>query len=192
MSTAESTRLMTAEEFYDFCHRPENRDRLFELERGEVVEMSRPGELHGVACANVTFVLGSFVRHRRKGYICTNDTGVIWERAPDTVKGPDIIFFDENRRYDDLAKKYPERIPRLIVEVRSPNDRTAKLIRRIEKFLQRGSSVAWLVDPEERTVTVYRLNQFPQAFDEDEELTGGDELPDFRCRVADFFIMPGE
>ena len=51
MSTAESTRLLTAEEFYDFCHLPENRDRHFELERGEVVEMSRPGEVpHGFVC----------------------------------------------------------------------------------------------------------------------------------------------
>src|SRR5437764_972215 len=37
MSTA-SAKLMTAEEFYDFCHRPENRDRHFELDQGEVVE----------------------------------------------------------------------------------------------------------------------------------------------------------
>jgi hypothetical protein len=28
-------RLMTAEEFYDWSHRPENADRLFELEKGE-------------------------------------------------------------------------------------------------------------------------------------------------------------
>jgi Uma2 family endonuclease len=117
---------------------------------------------------------------------------VIWERKPDTVKGPDIIFFDEKRRFDEVEKKYPEQPPRLIVEVRSPNDRTVKLVRRLEAFLRRGVGVAWLVDPEERTVTVYRLNQFPQAFDEDEELTGGDELPDFRCPVAEFFAMPGE
>ena len=99
MSTA-AAKLMTAEEFYDFCHLPENRDRLFELDQGEIVEMSRPGELHGVACSNVNFVLASFARQRRKGYVCCNDTGVIWGRAPDTVKGPDIIYFDENRRYD--------------------------------------------------------------------------------------------
>jgi Uma2 family endonuclease len=114
---------MTAEEFYDFCHRPENRDHLFELERGEVVEMSRPGEQHGYVCDNFARILGNYTFQRRKGYVCSNDTGVIWERDPDSVKGPDVVLYDENRRFDALAKKYSERPPRLVVEVRSPNDR---------------------------------------------------------------------
>jgi Uma2 family endonuclease len=115
---------MTAEEFYDFCHRPENRDRHFELEQGEVVEVSRPGEQHGYVCGNIARILGNFTFQRRKGYVCSNDTGVIWERSPDTVKGPDVVLYDESRRYDELAKKYPERHPRLIVEVRSPSGGT--------------------------------------------------------------------
>src|SRR5438045_5597767 len=105
MSTA-SAKLMTAEEFYDFCHRPENRDRHFELEQGEVVEVSRPGVQHGAVCINVGVVLTLYARQRRQGYACGNDTGVIWGRAPDTVKGPDVIFFDQNHRFDELAIKY--------------------------------------------------------------------------------------
>jgi Uma2 family endonuclease len=42
------TKLMTAEEFWDFVHRPENRDRSFDLVRGEVVEMSLSGKRHGL------------------------------------------------------------------------------------------------------------------------------------------------
>ena len=108
------------------------------------------------------------------------------------ARTPYVVYFDETRSFDQLAKKYADHPPCLVAEVRSPNDRTAKLIRRIETFLQRGTRVAWLVDPEERTITVYRANQFPQVVEEDEELTGGEELPDFRCRAADFFRMPGE
>ena len=44
MSTLVTSQRMTAEEFFDWCSRPENRDRHFELDRGEVVEVSRPGE----------------------------------------------------------------------------------------------------------------------------------------------------
>jgi Uma2 family endonuclease len=50
----------------------------------------------------------------------------------------------------------------------------------------------WLVDPEDRSVMVYRPGQLPRAVDETEELTGEDVLPDLRCRVADFFYLPGE
>src|SRR4051812_2412642 len=146
MSTA-AAKLMTAEEFYDFCHLPENRDRHFELERGEVVEVSRPGEIHSFVCMNVGVILSLYARQRKRGYACSNDTGVVWERGPDTVKGPDIIFYDENRQIGDMEVKYPKRVPRLAVEVRSPNDRWGKLLRRISQFLRRGSSVVWLVDP---------------------------------------------
>ena len=33
-----TTKGMTVQEFLEFVHRPENRDRFFELERGEIVE----------------------------------------------------------------------------------------------------------------------------------------------------------
>ena len=86
------TNLMTAEEFYDWVHRPENRDRHFELEEGELVEMSRPGERHGVVCGNTSYILVGYTRKRKKGYVCSNDTGLILDRDPDNVRGPDIAL----------------------------------------------------------------------------------------------------
>jgi len=50
----------------------------------------------------------------------------------------------------------------------------------------------WVVHPEDRSVTICRLNQFPQVFDGEDELKGEPEMPGFRCRVADLFYMPGE
>ena len=84
------SQLMTAEEFFDWVHRPENRDRRFELDEGEVVEMSRPGERHGTVCANVAWILGSYIRQVKKGNVVANDTGIILQRDPDSVKGPDV------------------------------------------------------------------------------------------------------
>jgi Uma2 family endonuclease len=191
MSTVTTGR-MTAEEFFAWANRPENRDRHFELDRGEVEEMSRPGERHGFICGNVTRILGNFTFQRRKGYVLSNDTGVIVERGPDTVRGPDVVLYDESRRYDELQTRYPERLPKLAVEVLSPNDQWGKVTRRLNLFLSRGIPLVWLVDPAGRTVTVYRPGQLAQVVEEDEELTGGDVLPDFRCRVADLFFLPGE
>jgi Uma2 family endonuclease len=183
---------MTAEEFFEFCNRPENRDRHFELEEGEVVEMPQPGERHGLVCANVTWVLSSYVRQRRKGYVVSHDTGLILQRDPDTVRGPDHMLYDDVRRYDDPDPKYCARPPKLVVEVVSPTDRWLKVLRRITRFLDYGIPLVWVVHPEERSVVVYRPNQLPRGLDENEELTGEDILPDFRCRVADLFFMPGE
>lgn len=186
------TTLMTAGEFWDWVHRPENRDRHFELERGKVVEVSRPGEVHGVVCANVMWILGGYIRQRRKGYLCGNDTGVIWECDPDTVKGPDVIFYDKNLSFGELNPKWTEEVPALAVEVRSPNDRMSKINRRISQFLTWGVPLVWLIDSEDQTITIYRRGQPHEVLEADQDLTGDSALPEFRCRVSEFFYMPDE
>lgn len=182
-----ATKPITAEEFFDFVHRPENRDRHFELEDGEIVEMSRPGELHGVVCGNVTGLFWSYCRQRKRGRVCCNDMGLIVKRDPDTVRGPDVSLYLDHKKYEDLDRRYPEAFPALIVEVLSPNDRLGKTIKRLQRFLATGVPLAWMVDPESRNVSFFRPGQAPLVLDEDQEIADVAELPDFRCRVADLF-----
>ena len=190
--TSTATRPMTADEFFEFVHRPENHDRFFELERGVVIEMPPPGELHGVGCGNVGWILGNFVRQRGRGYVCTNDTGVVLETDPDTVRGIDVTLYDEALKYGDLTPKYTRRLPKLAVEVLSPDDRPGKTMRRVAHFLRQGIPLVWVFDPEACDVTVYRPGKEPYVLTKDDELTGDEVLPEFRCRVADFFKLPGE
>ena len=192
MSTVATQQRLSAEQFFDWCHRPENRDRHFELDRGEVVEVSRPGERHGFVCLNVGRILGNYTFGRRKGYVCSNDTGIILERDPDTVRGPDLLLYDQVRRYNELNPRYSEQPPALAVEVLSPSDQWGKVTRRITEFLGRGIAVVWLIDPEGQSVTIYRVNHLPQVFEGEDQLAGEPELPGFHCRVADFFYLPGE
>ena len=74
----------------------------------------------------------------------------------------------------------------------SPNDRPNSLIAKIRDYLRNEVKVVWLVDYEDRTVSVFRPNLTPDVFTESQELTGGEEMPGFSCRVADFFRMPAE
>jgi Uma2 family endonuclease len=187
MSTEATTKLMTADEFADWVMRDENRSRRLELVRGKVVEMSRPGDRHCVICGNVAWVLNNYVRQRRKGRVLTNDPGIVTERDPDTVRGPDLVFFDEHRRYDELNPKWPEGVPTLAVEVVSPSDRIGKITRRVNELLRAGIRLIWLIDPEARDVTVFRKDHNEYVVEHGQELTGDEVLPDLRCAVADFF-----
>jgi Uma2 family endonuclease len=191
MATAQ-TKLLTAEEFFEFVHRPGNRDRFFELYRGEIIEMPPPNRRHGSICEKVAWTLGSYARQRQKGDVCTNDTGFIVERDPDTVRGPDVTFYDDVQTFDELPVKYEELPPKVAVEVLSPTDTWARMTRRITQMLRRGVALVWVVDPADRSVTVYRPGKEPYVVEEHEELTGDDVLPGFRCRVADFFTLPGQ
>jgi Uma2 family endonuclease len=192
MGTETTTKLMTADEFYEWVLRPEHRDRLFELHRGEVVEMSRPGERQGLVCSNANFILVQFVRQRRKGFVLANDPGLLLERDPDSVKGPDVVLFDFNRGYREMNPKWVENIPTLVVEVLSPSDRLGKTTRRVQEFLDAGIQLVWVIDPDGEDITVYRQGRKPSVLTKEDELTGEDVLPDFRCKVAEFFFSEEE
>jgi Uma2 family endonuclease len=179
---------MTAETFLTWCARPENEGRRFELDQGEIIPMPPPNELHGAICALVSYILTGYLFRLGRGHVCTNDTGLIVSRDPDTVRGPDLMLFLDDRPLGQLSRANVERLPALVVEVLSPSGRVNQ---RISQYLRLGVPLVWLVDPEERMVTVYRPGREMQVFDESHELTGDDVLPEFRCRVADLFALPG-
>ncbi len=159
---------------------------------GEVIELSVPQKPHGAATANIGRILGNYTFKRRRGYCTSNDAGVILERDPDTVRGPDVAVYDDAEHFEDLHPKYGEVPPLLAVEVLSPNDRADHVQHKITDYLRNGVSLVWIVDPEVRTVTVYTPNNGPKVFEETQTLTGGDVLPGLKCKVADFFRLPGD
>lgn len=191
MATVE-TKLMTAEEFHEWANRPENRGRICELERGRIVEMSRPGKRHGLICANTTRILGNYTVARKKGYVCSNDTGVVVEHDPDTVRGPDVMLFDDVEKVEQIGPKYGDTPPLLAVIVLSPNDIHGKVVRRLREQFRFGTKLVWILDPDARNVVVYYPNGQPRVVEEHEELDGNDMLPGFRCQVAEFFALPGQ
>jgi Uma2 family endonuclease len=191
MATVEAT-FVTADEFWDWVDRPENQSKHWELDEGEIVEMPPPGELHGIICGWMIYLFWQFVVRRGKGAVAGNDTGLLVGRNPDTVRGPDIMVFAESRKKDELSRKYTERVPALIVEVLSPQDKQGRTNRRISQYLARGVPLVWVVDPEDQMITVYRPNREHYVVDAREEITGEDALPDFRFRVAEFFTLPGD
>ncbi len=188
-----ATKPMTVEEFYQWADRPENRGRRLELDEGEIVEMPPPGEFQGVVCALLVHLLWQFVIRRNKGgYVCCNDTGFLVKRKRDVLRGPDVTLFNESRPLKKMSREHAAHLPRLIVEVMSPNDQIDKLNRRISQYLKRGVPLVWLVDPESRTVTVYRPKKNHVVLEETDEITGEDGLPGLRYRVAEFFAQPGK
>lgn len=192
MTTVTSAPSKTAEDFHDFVHRPENRDKWFELVRGEVIELPPPTRIHGSVCANVARVLGNYTFARRKGYVTTNDSGVILERDPDTVRGPDVALYEDAAKFDELHPKYGEVPPRLAIEVLSPNDRATQVTAKIIDYLNNGVDLVWLINPEDRNLTVWKRDRTPQRIDHGGEVTGEDVLPGLQCKVADFFWLPEE
>ena len=190
-AVASPKKLMTADDFWDYCQRPENANRWLELVRGEVIELPAPTKRHGRVCTNIAYALETYARQTRTGYVLTNDSGVILERDPDTVRGPDVGYYTDADTFDELHPKWGEVPPVLAVEVLSPGDKQIRVTKKIAEYLDNGVRLVWLVNFEERFVTAHRVGRSPQVFECGQELTA-DELPGFRCLVDEFFKLPKE
>lgn len=177
-------KLLTADEF---AQRPKSRDgSREELVRGSIVVMPPRRFRQGVIQGNTFAILGEFVLPRRLGHLLA--TGVITERDPDTVRGPDIAFWHVDRLpLDQEPELYATIAPDLCVEILWPGQAMAYLMRRLREYTEAGVRMLWFVNPDERTVTVgTSLDRIRNLLDTD-TIDGGDVLPGFSCPVAALF-----
>ena len=81
----------------------------------------------------------------------------------------------------------PRSLPILAVEVVSPNDIVYQLEDKLEDYRKVGVPLVWVVYPNSRTVRVYRADGSTSHLHEDDELSGEDVIPGFRCPVREIF-----
>ncbi len=185
MTTATATaKLITAEEFFQMPQPEDGSPQ--ELVRGVIVTIPPPGTQHGICCSTVVLHLGVFVKDNKLGMVACNDAGFITERGPDTVRGPDVSFWSRER-LPGVPKGYTEVAPDLVVEVVSPSDHYSRIHTKVRHYLERGVRMVWVVDPEDRSVTVYRSRQQAAILYEADTLGGDDVVPGFVCPVAALF-----
>ncbi|MFI5460275.1 MAG: Uma2 family endonuclease [Isosphaerales bacterium] len=186
MATVAKPKLLTAEEFMA----ADLGDGCFELVRGEVVELPPAMPEHGVICNNVAGIFWNYGRESGYGYSLSNDSAVVTERGPDTVRGPDVCFYSHARwPRSELGNSLPPVPPDVAVEVVSPGNRRGAIQRKVSEYLVIGTLLVWVVYPASRSVAIHRSdNEPPRVFHDGAVIEDLPELPGFRCPVADFFI----
>jgi Uma2 family endonuclease len=176
--------LITAEEF----GRMSDDGRRTELVQGRVVELPPPKLRHGKICHRVSLLIGIHVEAHDLGHVVINDTGIITERNPDSVRGADIAFYSYARMpKGPMPESYSGVAPDLVIEVRSPSDRWRDIHAKVAEYLKIGVLVVCVLDPEPRTAHLYYPDQADRALGPDDELTFPECLPGFSVPVRRFF-----
>jgi Uma2 family endonuclease len=182
MAIAES--LLTAEEYLLL---PDN-GQPTELVRGRVVSMNVPTPRHGQICNKVGRILGNFAEEHDLGHVLSNDSGVITERGPDTVRGPDVVFYSYAKvPKGPLPDEYVPVVPDAVFEVRSHFDRWPRILAKVAELLPAGVRVVCVLDSQTERVMVYRDEDASQVFTDDQELVLPEFHPDFRVPVRRLF-----
>jgi Uma2 family endonuclease len=185
VETMAAERLLTAKEYLQF---PAN--GLFtELVRGRVVHMNPPTPWHGFVCGKVDRIMGGFIENQDLGYPVINDSGILTEHAPDTIRGADFAFYSYHRvpKGTLLKQGYLAVTPDLALEVKSPTDRWKDIWTKVAEYLNAGVSVVCVLDPERMTATVYLPDEPERKFEADDTLTLPSVLPGFSVVVRRFF-----
>jgi Uma2 family endonuclease len=77
--------------------------------------------------------------------------------------------------------------PTMVVEILSPNDTQQQIDEKTTTYLSAGVPVVWMIDPHDRTVTVYRPGHEPELFNVTHRLPEPPAMPGFAPAVAELF-----
>lgn len=123
-----------------------------------------------------------------RGAVLGGEAGVRLRRDPDTTVGIDVIYVSaEVAAYQPADTTVIDGVPVLAVEILSPSNTVEEIDEKIDSYRAAGVPLVWIVDPHDRTVTIYRPNQEPETVNIRQELSGEPHLPGFRVPVADLF-----
>ncbi len=160
----------------------------YELVAGELRVLPLAGWRHGQVVGKLHTFIGRHVIEHKLGLVFGAETGFLLARDPDTVRAPDVaLILQAHLPEVEPSEAFWPGAPDLAVEVLSPGDKTGEVDEKIAAWLAAGSAQVWIVDPQLRTVTVYRSLEDAELLTIGQSLTGGALLPAFRCEVAEIF-----
>ena len=162
----------------------EHPDFRMELVSGEIVVMSPSGYESEEVATEVARQMGNWVRPRNLGRVTGSSAGFTLPNAD--TRAPDVSFVVAERLRRS-PRSFAELAPDLVVEVKSPTDSVAKLETKILSFLEMGTRVGILVNPDDRTVRVYRAGEGTIALGDGDSLTVPDLLPGWEVAVSDLW-----
>lgn len=185
---ATTTKLMTAE---DLAQLPDDGCR-YELIRGELLCMSPAGGRHGRIQSHLHVAVATYVQQHGLGECYGAETGFLLSRDPDVVLAPDLAFISRERvPTGDDEIGFPAVSPDFVAEIVSPSDRSRDVVAKAHEYLEAGVKMIWLVNPQDQMVTIFEPEKPPYTLTRDDELTGGDVLPDFTLPLSTLFQEPG-
>jgi Uma2 family endonuclease len=127
----------------------------YEIVDGVVIELPAPSVGHQRVVRRLLCLLEDFVSSRNLGEIFPEPLDVVVQRNPIRTRQPDLLFVRaENVPNLDKQQQRPEFAPDLVIEVFSPSDSLAELLKKLNDYHRIGVKEVWLVNPLTRTVEV--------------------------------------
>jgi Uma2 family endonuclease len=180
-----TTTLVTADELLAI---PTGMGERYELVAGELRVMSPAGWRHGKIAIRLGAKLAIHVDAHDLGLVFGAETGFRLASNPDTVLAPDVSFVAKRNIPNEEPKDgFWPAAPDLAVEVLSPGDRTGEVDAKIDAWLDAGCVAVWIVNPKQKTVTIYLSRTNVQVKVAGDVLQCDSVVPSFACSIDELF-----
>lgn len=116
--------------------------------------------------------LAIWARTDGRGYVVGADAGFFFRDG--SRRSPDASWYNKERwdRAQQPGTRFPVFAPEFVIEVRSPEQRRRPLREKMAEYIANGVELAWLIDPMEHSVEIYRPNREPELLQQPASVAG--------------------
>ena len=165
--------VLTAQQFDNY---PFEEDKRYELDEGELIEMTRPTYKHNRVLGHLFVELSIYLRGRRIGEALISEN--LYALSPHTRRSPDVaVILGDHREELKNANVIPI-IPDIVAEILSPSETPRMIHRKLKQYFAAGVKEVWLIDPDVKEIEIWKGPSLP-----DPVLAAGDVLSSTLLRL---------
>ena len=178
---------LTDAQFEGLCR--QNPDVNYELSaKGELVVNPPTGGWGSIRESRLIGTVAAWAAVDGRGYV-TSSTG-LYVLPNGAKRAPDAGWFLKSK-FDALSQKTQDGflplVPDFVAELRSPSDSLESLQTKMAEYMEVGVRLGWPIDPQNRTVTVYRADGAIETLNDPVAVDGEDVLVGFRLALVDIW-----
>ena len=176
---------MSDKEFFEFCQQNDS----LHIERDEnkqIIIMAPTSANTGNKSGNIFLELGNWNRKKKSGVCFDSSTGFT---LPDgSVRSPDASWMTLEK-WSILSEKekneFPHVCPDFVIELKSKSDNMKFLTGKMQKWIENGCSLAWMINPENNSAVIYRKGGTIEKISGfDKNLSGEKILSGFKLNLS--------
>jgi Uma2 family endonuclease len=170
---------LTDEQFYQLC--VDNPDLNIERDpKGVLIFMTPVGGDSGRREADYITDLNIWNRQTKLGEVFSSST--MFKLPGGGDRSPDAAWVEGSRWYalsPEQRQKFPPIAPDFAIELRSRTDNLETLQEKMQEYMDSGVKLAWLLNPQQQEVEIYRQGQEKEVLSLPAQLSGEEILPGF-------------
>jgi Uma2 family endonuclease len=175
---------LSENQFFSLCQ--QNPDLKFERSgQGELIIMPPTGGETGRK--NAELIADFIIWNRQSKLGIVFDSSTCFRLPNGSDRSPDLSWL-KKERWDGLTseqkRKFPPLCPDFVLELLSPSDNLSLAQAKMQEYQANGVQLAWLLNPQDQQVEIYRLGYPVEILFRPRELFGENVLPNFVLNIA--------